>query len=566
MLTKVTIAGLGPHADTALELGGKGGTRIAAPSEYGKTTLIDAVCWALWGVTSDGKKLDASSFRDGVQAIEVGLTLVNGTTITRRQLRGGRITRTRNGTAYGTEDSWRGELGQLGARADLCRATLAPLVWCALAQGPGGGRPLRDLLASILPGQSIRDTVREIMGGDLHDSESVTEADAFARRADANAARDRAQGLLDGARAEADRTAGAVVEPEGAPNLAAARRALLLRDRWRAYGPVADHRARVAALGPRPDDTERQVKISAARAARDAAMTERQRHSSPVPPADPGKVRTLEERQRALAVADTCPECGQPLPDHAAALERVQAELVAARELYATEAAAAQVAELARKNAAHDALERVQATDRALQQLLATPDAAQQWDRDLLAIGRQPAQVAMPTESEPTADEVAAAESVLAIAAEMAGARRQAEQARNDARARLASIEAEFSTQQRTAERLERLVDAIRRAPGELAKRQAAALGDTGPVTIEFPEDAAIRVLIDGRPWYRASRGRLVVADLYLRIALRRALNLGWLPIFVDNIQDWTGPAPENPGAHVLLETRPGEMSVTLSP
>jgi hypothetical protein len=81
-------------------------------------------------------------------------------------------------------------------------------------------------------------------------------------------------------------------------------------------------------------------------------------------------------------------------------------------------------------------------------------------------------------------------------------------------------------------------------------------LGDMGPVSLEFGENPAVVVLIDGRPWWLASRGRQVVGDAWLRAALRRAMNLPDLPLIVDNVQDVGGqPLPALPGPVVLLRT-----------
>jgi hypothetical protein len=101
------------------------------------------------------------------------------------------------------------------------------------------------------------------------------------------------------------------------------------------------------------------------------------------------------------------------------------------------------------------------------------------------------------------------------------------------------------------------LLDAVRRAPTEAARRSdaalRAALGDCG-VAIEWgsaegtgPE---VSVLIDGRPWWCASAGRRLIAEVSLRLALRR-LALAryggayeWLPVVADGAQDWSGAWP----------------------
>lgn len=67
-------------------------------------------------------------------------------------------------------------------------------------------------------------------------------------------------------------------------------------------------------------------------------------------------------------------------------------------------------------------------------------------------------------------------------------------------------------------------------------------------------------MLIDGRPWWLASRGRQVVADACLRAALRRAMEMPYLPLFVDNIQDVGGqPLPPVAGPVVWLQTTDGK-------
>jgi HAMP domain-containing protein len=96
----------------------------------------------------------------------------------------------------------------------------------------------------------------------------------------------------------------------------------------------------------------------------------------------------------------------------------------------------------------------------------------------------------------------------------------------------------------------------IREVPSRLAARQAAALGDLGPVSLTFSDNPAVSVLIDGRPWWLASRGRQVVADIHLRAAIRRAAGLSDLPIIIDNVQDVGGqPIPRIPGPVLILRT-----------
>ena len=161
-----------------------------------------------------------------------------------------------------------------------------------------------------------------------------------------------------------------------------------------------------------------------------------------------------------------------------------------------------------------------------------------------------------PTGSRPTADEHRAAVETCDAAKASEGA--AAQRATDRATAQAAVEEAGKAALRSTAEaaRLDALVDACRRAPSSMAARQLAALGDLGPVTLAFPErenaqTPEVRVLFDGRPWYRASKGRLICADLWLRAGLRRALGVP-LPLFVDEYQSWSGAWPVLDGGPVV--------------
>jgi hypothetical protein len=155
---------------------------------------------------------------------------------------------------------------------------------------------------------------------------------------------------------------------------------------------------------------------------------------------------------------------------------------------------------------------------------------------------------------------VAHARDLQARLQEAAGQRRQQERDRKAAVDEEARVRQEHERATAEASRLDALVEAVRRAPSVLAARQVSALGDLGPVQILFPADGpAVEVLIDGRPWWTASSGRRVIGDLYLRAALRRAAKVTWFPIFVDNVQDFSGEIPNVGGATVLLRTAPGD-------
>ena len=106
-------------------------------------------------------------------------------------------------------------------------------------------------------------------------------------------------------------------------------------------------------------------------------------------------------------------------------------------------------------------------------------------------------------------------------------------------------------------------LEAVRAAPGEVARRLAwlGAIGDG--ITVEMPADGpAVVVKIDGRPWRLASRGRLVCADAHLRRAFATALGVPTLPIIVDDRQSWTG-ALDVAGPVIELVTDPAAERIT---
>ena len=140
------------------------------------------------------------------------------------------------------------------------------------------------------------------------------------------------------------------------------------------------------------------------------------------------------------------------------------------------------------------------------------------------------------------------------------GAAQQRKKDLDEARAELDAAEGRYGEQCGEVDRLGALLDAVRAAPSAVAQRQAEALGDLGPVSLEFGENPAVSVLVDGRPWWLASRGRQVVADVWLRSAIRRALGLAYLPIVIDNVQDVGGqPVPHlDDGPTIVLKTTDG--------
>lgn len=588
MISAVRIRGLGPHDDTHLELDARGMTELVGPSQAGKSTLIDAVTWCLWGVTADGRTLKEEVLRDGAEVAEVELVLGSGTRFMRRLHRGGRPVREKNGTPYSTEQSWKDALGPLGRTTDLLRVTMAPLAWVPLAQGPGGGRPLRDLLTNILPTGSLREVVEEILGAPLRPTDSISEQEAYRRRTEQNRKVDELVGRAAAAAEVIERISQQRVEQPLPSTVQGARATLDAAEGWLRYRACEGARnwdERRQAVGDRPDDSEHLAKVAKKResaAAAKAKVEELREQIRSLEAQAPAPERVDRSELDRLTMesegSDTCHACGQRVPDAATRRQAALAALDAARRnLEAAELEAKRRHQAAEREHHRQvgavkadwqlALKRSQDADRALEALLSKSPAAE-WEAAVAALGPRPlvTMAPLPDAVEPTAEQVAEARAVMAAVQAAAGARRQQEAERTRAIAdgeRVAALQREAEAE---AERLDRLVAAVREAPSRLAARQVQALGDLGPVRLHLPEGSSgVDVLVDGRPWWTASRGRLVVADLHFRAALRRALKLPWLALFVDNVQDWSGELPAVGGPVVLLRTGPVDSLVRVA-
>ena len=158
MLRSLAIAGLGPHDSTTLSLATTPSTslEISGRSEAGKSLLIDAVCWALWGVGRDGARLPDALVRASGEAEVVATTLGGRSFQRRRRLgsSGDAIAIAAEGTAFvrcASQEALGDHLKAL-ADAQLGRLIFVPFAWRDLAEGPGSGRDLRAFLDRVLPG------------------------------------------------------------------------------------------------------------------------------------------------------------------------------------------------------------------------------------------------------------------------------------------------------------------------------------------------------------------------------------------------------------------------------
>ncbi len=173
-----------------------------------------------------------------------------------------------------------------------------------------------------------------------------------------------------------------------------------------------------------------------------------------------------------------------------------------------------------------------------------------------------------PEGERPTADQLREAAGLTGQALRAEGAAAAADRAVVDARKQLqTALEIQRKAGDEAERVSKRLLPACRRAPADEAAKSLAAMGDVGALTIEFAgedrgkTDPYVRVLWGGVPFDLLSGGQRVLADLLLRLGLRRAAGRSALPIVVDDVQALNGgdgPWPEVEGASIWLRTSGG--------
>lgn len=275
MIRAIRIRGLGPHVDTTLDLDPRGVTEIEGRSEAGKTTILDAITFALWGQNRAGRPLHLSQVHDDATELEVELVLSNGATIERAlrtNAKGERVTvRKLRGQEYTLEREWTAAMKGLGEHSETLRQILVPQAWTDLTGAPGNGRRLRNLLAGLLGVDDIEGTVRDLLAEVGHEwakGDALHPHDAEDQRRRARKARDEAQGVVTAYAAAVSKLESEPVASPGdaevARGIVEAARAWEAHDRaldlWteheerrgRALEDLEGWRARVEALGPEP--------------------------------------------------------------------------------------------------------------------------------------------------------------------------------------------------------------------------------------------------------------------------------------------------------------------------
>jgi hypothetical protein len=364
MIASIQIRGLGAHKDTSLTLDAKGHNTITGASEQGKTLLIDALCFVLYGWNRLGQTIDILAMRDDCDEINVEVVFdwgISARRILRRDKHGkrGKTTRILGEREYTTGRAWLGALNTIGKSPKHVRQVLVPMAWQALLGEPGNGRRFRDLLAEILPKADKAAIVRRLLeegGHGWRDGDPINVQGAEMLRRRANRARDNAEGKVVGLAelvAVGDET---TVSGPTKAEIEAAEAVVAVGVEWDAYDrahdlyveaveragfaeqAVAEWDTRFAALGDKPDgDTEA---VSSAQETLDALRQEQQtltfnvgQKQAMVAEADRGVGAAREHRHPEQSYSDAvnaakrrhsdaiaaveglssvCPTCGRP--------------------------------------------------------------------------------------------------------------------------------------------------------------------------------------------------------------------------------------------------------------
>lgn len=573
LIATLQIRGIGPIVQpVTLEPDPAGPSTVVGPSAAGKSTLIDALCFLLWGLDRTGRPFPAESI-SGEDAC-VQLVTARGNRIVRTMTPARRTRRVfhRVGAEpdeYDLEAPFRRALGPFGENVDALLLVVSPEAWVPLALGEGGGRPLRDVLASAGPQTPLRDRIAALMearGAKLLDRDQaaqLTEKGAEAARATANRRRDEANGSLKAVR---ERLAAAEAPAATGPTeeqVKAARAVLEAVETWRAYlaAKAAAESARAVredattrreawlkrrdALPPEPERVPTRAELDEARAALDAAQQDAELDDAEA------KVRHYEEEiRKAEQLGENCPTCARPWPGKPADSVAMARAALKSATAYRDALGAR---EQRRAKRAAGPVERLAA-------LTALVDASVARNAALAALGPEPVvppEVQLPLEpavARPV-NAKAAAEATIAEADRAKGAADERYRTIEEAKRNLETAQLAAQAAEEEAARLDALVAAVRAAPSQIAEESIAFLGPIAPLSLELEPAGGVRVRIDRWDFQRASTGRRIAGDLAFRAGLRRALGVPTLPIFVDAVQSVGCELPEVDGPVIYLRT-----------
>lgn len=629
MFSSIRIQGLGPHVNHTFHFDAAGVTEIWGRSEQGKSTLLDAIAFVLWGQGRDGTPLDEACVHDGADQVHVDLTLRSGVTFSRSRSRkrsGKRRIRRRmfdkSGAVeeYGSEAAWRGALRHFGLQVDALRCVITPFAWRRLALGTGDGRPFRDLLDTVLPTAGTRREVVEQLlaarGRQLRSDDPITMSGAQDARRYAREGHDRATAAISTLQRSIDKLANTEIPDRPSKHdVEQAEHVLYRAEVWKAGDParteyderlfevarlrgdLADWQAQIAALGPCPESSG---DLEAARLALNELRGKRVpiqhhlqdlRRQLPVVPDDlapaqhyddaimRAKKAVQEAHDAVLLASDICPTCNRSGWQGAAvaAADRLANARVDLQVAESTQAAEQERIERLLEQLRAKRLDvetRIESTEGQLTELEADIETAvgalaalqagnrpaRTWQHKRELIGDAPVvpdllpEVPCPDFERPSDDAIADATAVRQAEHEATTAAAQQQRDLDQLRMQLAASEKDARVYKARLEHCEALVAAVRAEPSESVRQQLAHLGDLGPVEVRLLENGGVDVRVDGRPWDSASDGRQIVADVWLRAGLRRAMQAP-VPLVVDCTQNVAGQEIPRFEPMVMLRT-----------
>lgn len=166
----LTLQGYGPFSEPQVVRIGSGPTTITGPSGSGKTTTMHAISLALWGVMADGSDVaqkaingERAAFRLDLDTAVIRVAVAPGPRWTRKW-----SSPEENEVSLSTQLDLARRLDAmdstalLGSRRDVALTVLHPSRWVDL-YNTERGRPLRDILATVLPPGDMAATVASLM-------------------------------------------------------------------------------------------------------------------------------------------------------------------------------------------------------------------------------------------------------------------------------------------------------------------------------------------------------------------------------------------------------------------
>lgn len=630
----LTITNLGPHADLRLDMPAH--AIVRGPSQAGKSSLLHGLCVLLGGTAIDGSTFPTELIRDDCDAAHVELGDILRRRISRTGSKRGHVGQ----TAANSGRAWAEALGHVGEHwTEIGLHIVSPMTWQTLASTTRA-RGLSGLLRAVLPPVDMRAMLAQDMTehGGMRDTDPIHltgAGGALSLQRSANSAADQAIGRVDQCAADLARLEGQPAQdrPTAPPagRVEKARLYLATLSQWQAYDDAVASRQReidagesgrlalrrwhdaVAELGEQPAHPGDQPTSDAPETLR-SVETERADLLRQIQDAKRAGETALRSARRAVhewrqtEPAQECAECGQALPSAEEATARWQARLAELGEaVTAAEKADNGIPALyAAVNDIDGRLREARAAAQAHADSVATWQAALDkhtaWQRQRATLDStrppEPSPVSpepqKPNAARPPAGYAENARQLIEAhdrhAADLAAWER-AEQDRLErietARASLEAAQGNAAELRAEADRVRHLCAALRTVPGRAAASQASALDEqlrgTG-VSVHWADPDAttgpeVWVHVDGRPWVCASDGRRVLADLALRLALRRLAHARYgreangipyaaLPIVVDRAQAWSGgwpPARLLGGPVWRLETVAGLDAVEVS-